>query len=578
MDFGIWFLMGAAMVFFMHCGFAMVETGFTRAKNAANIIMKNLINFSLGTVCFVLIGYSIMCSENYLFGLIGVPNLGIFTDFSHFDFSNFVFNLVFCATAATIVSGAVAERAKFSAYCLYCIVLTGIIYPIQAGWVWNDSGWLAQLGYIDFAGSSAIHMVGGIAAFVGAAMLGPRIGKYVVNEDSGKTEVRAIPGHSLTLGALGCLVLWFGWYGFNGAAAENLPQLGSIFLVTTISPAFAAVATCMFTWIKNGKPDVSMSLNGALAGLVGITAGCSNVDALGAMIIGTVAGILLVLGVEFIDFVLHVDDPVGAIAVHGICGVWGTLAIGLFARPIATEKGVISEAVGLFYGGGFALLGVQALGVIAIAAWTIVTISLTFFVIDKVHGLRASMEDEILGLDSTEHGLASSYADFLPVADPALPVPDGISGMVSAQHHTVSDPAGLDLSVPVVDVSTGAQISKVTIITGQTRFEALNVAFDQIGISGMTVTTVLGYGIQRGERSGMYRGVPVASKLLPKIQIDVVAGKESVAGLIDTVRKVLYTGSIGDGKIFVYDVENVIKVRTGEEGHAALLDTPPAAA
>ena len=576
MDFGIWFLMGAAMVFFMHCGFAMVETGFTRAKNAANIIMKNLINFSLGTVCFVMIGYSIMCAEDYLFGFIGVPNLGIFTDFSNFDFSNFVFNLVFCATAATIVSGAVAERAKFSAYCLYCIILTGLIYPIQAGWVWNDKGWLAQMGYIDFAGSSAIHMVGGIAAFVGAAMLGPRIGKYVVNEETGKTEVRAIPAHSLTLGALGCLVLWFGWYGFNGAAAENLPQLGSIFLVTTVSPAFAAVTTCMFTWIKNGKPDVSMSLNGALAGLVGITAGCSSVDALGAMIIGTVAGVLLVVGVEFIDFVLHVDDPVGAIAVHGVCGVWGTLAIGLFARPIATEKGVISEAAGLFYGGGFALLGVQALGVIAIAAWTVVTISLTFYVIKKVHGLRASLEDEILGLDSTEHGLASSYADFLPVTDPGLHLSGGVPGLVTAQYVTGS--ADPDQAVPVVDVSTGSQISKVTIITAQTRFEALNMAFDQIGISGMTVTTVLGYGIQRGERSGMYRGVPVASKLLPKIQIDVVAGREEVAMLVDTVRKVLYTGSIGDGKIFIYDVNNVIKVRTGEEGYAALLDMPSAPA
>ena len=407
--FPVWFLIGAALVFFMQGGFAMVETGFTRAKNAGNIIMKNLMDFCIGTVVFVLLGYSLMMSENYLFGLIGVPDLQIFTNFAEFNFSSFVFNLVFCATAATIVSGAMAERTKFSAYCIYSAIISLAVYPIEAGWVWNPKGWLFNLGYIDFAGSSAIHMVGGITAFIGAAILGPRIGKYVTDAKTGKKTSRAIPGHSLTLGALGVFILWFGWYGFNGAAALSVPQLGSIFLTTTIAPGVATVVTMCFTWIKNGKPDVSMSLNGALAGLVAITAGCANVDALGASIIGAVAGILVVVAVEFIDLKLHVDDPVGAVAVHGVNGLWGTLAVGLFATDTAPGM----SAKGLFYGGGFAQLGTQALGIGAIALWTIVTMTGVFFLIKKVNGLRVTEEEEIQGLDLQEHGLASSYADFM---------------------------------------------------------------------------------------------------------------------------------------------------------------------
>jgi Amt family ammonium transporter len=568
MDFGIWLLVGAALVFFMNSGFAMVEAGFTRAKNAANIIMKNLIDFCLGTVSFALIGFSIIASEDYFMGIIGIPNLGIFTDFASVDFSGFVFNLVFCATAATIVSGAMAERTKFSAYCIYSVFISALIYPIEAGWVWNSEGWLAKLGYIDFAGSSAIHMVGGISAFVGAAMLGPRIGKYTVDKKTGKKKAHAIPGHSLTLGALGCFILWFGWYGFNGAAAENISQLGSIFLTTTMAPAAAAISTMTYTWLKNGKPDVSMSLNGALGGLVGITAGCSNVDALGALIIGAVAGILVVVGVEFIDLKLHVDDPVGAVAVHGVNGVWGTLAVGLFAKPISAGEDVISDVAGLFYGGGGNQLGVQALGVVTIAAWTFATMALLFFAVKKLHGLRASEEDEIIGLDFTEHGLESSYADFLHI--------DGTQAKGAEKEAPVSK----DVAVPVEDkrkepsaVATpdGTKLTKVTIITRQSRFDALKDAFDAIGITGMTVTNVLGYGMQRGGTE-KYRGVEVESKLMPKIQVDVVIAKVPLQKLIDTVKDVLYTGKIGDGKVFVYDVENVIKIRTSEEGFAALQD------
>ena len=558
--FPVWFLIGAAIVFFMQGGFAMVETGFTRAKNAGNIIMKNLMDFCIGTVMFVLLGFSLMMSENYLFGLIGVPNLQIFTNFADFNFSSFVFNLVFCATAATIVSGAMAERTKFSAYCIYSAIISLAVYPIEAGWVWNPQGWLFQLGYIDFAGSSAIHMVGGVTSLIGAAILGPRIGKYVKNAKTGKLESRAILGHSITLGALGAFILWFCWYGFNGAAATSIEQLGSIFLTTTIAPAVATVVAMLFTWIKNGKPDVSMSLNAALAGLVAITAGCANVDALGASIIGIVAGFLVVLAVEFIDLKLHVDDPVGAVAVHGVNGLWGTLAVGLFATDAAPGM----TAKGLFYGGGISQLGTQALGVGAIALWTIVTMTVVFLVIKKINGLRVSAEDEIQGLDLPEHGLVSSYADFM-ITVPALDV-----GAAAMSKSPVAVPA--EVAIPVHDEShPGAKLTKVTIVTNQNKFAGLQKALDEIGITGITVTNVLGYGMQKGHTQ-KYRGVEVETKLLPKVQVDVVITKIPVDLLVKTVKEALYTGSYGDGKIFIYNVENVIKVRTGEQGYDALQD------
>ncbi len=557
--FPIWFLIGAALVFFMQGGFAMVETGFTRAKNAGNIIMKNLMDFCIGTVVFMVIGFSLMMGENYLFGVIGIPDFQIFTDYANFPWSSFVFNLVFCATAATIVSGSMAERTKFSAYCIYSAIISLVIYPIEAGWVWNTQGWLFNLGYIDFAGSTAIHMVGGITAFIGAAILGPRIGKYSKDLKTGKKTSRAIPGHSITLGALGVFILWFGWYGFNGAAALSVEQLGTVFATTTIAPGVATVVTMCFTWIKNGKPDVSMSLNGSLAGLVAITAPCASVDGLGAAIIGAVAGILVVVAVEFIDKKLHVDDPVGAVAVHGVNGLWGGLSVGLFATTTAPG----STANGLFYGGGWHQLGVQALGVLAIAAWTAVTMFLIFKLIKKTNGLRVSAEEEIQGLDLPEHGLVSAYSDFMisvPVTDlgTAMPIP--------------ADAVPEDIAVPVVNnAHPGAKMTKVTIITNQNKFSALQSSLDSIGITGITVTNVMGYGMQKGHTQ-MYRGVPVETKLLPKVQVDIVICKVPTDLLVKTVKNALYTGKVGDGKIFIYDVENVIKVRTGEEGYAALQD------
>lgn len=554
--YGVWYLVGAALVFFMQCGFAMVETGFTRAKNAGNIIMKNLMDFCIGTPMFLLLGFSLMLSEDYVMGLIGVPNLGIFTDYANFDWSNFVFNLVFCATAATIVSGAMAERTKFSAYCIYSAVISAVIYPIEAGWIWNSQGWLAKLGFHDFAGSCAIHMVGGITAFIGAAMVGPRIGKYVKDKKTGKTVAKAIPGHSLTLGALGVFILWFAWYGFNGAAAKSVDSLASIFLTTTCAPAISTCVTMLFTWIKNGKPDVSMSLNGSLAGLVAVTAGCDVVDALGSCIIGVVSGIIVVVAVEVIDIKIKVDDPVGAVAVHCCNGIWGTIAVGLF-----------STQGGLFYGGGFRLLGVQLLGVVAVAAWTIVTMTVVFLIIKKTIGLRVSREEEIKGLDATEHNLPSAYADFMPAL--------AMAGDTAVGAVPVAQPAvPLEKAVPVesytANTNGSGKLTNVVMIFNPTKLEAVKESMNSIGVTGMTVTNVMGCGVQKGHKK-MYRGVEIEElNLNPKMKLEMAVSKVPVATVIDAARKALYTGNIGDGKIFLYDIEDVVKVRTGETGVAAL--------
>ncbi len=563
--FGVWFLIGAALVFFMQAGFAMVETGFTRAKNAGNIIMKNLMDFCIGTVVFILLGFSLMMAEDYVFGLVGIPNLNIFSDFGGFireNASSFVFNLVFCATAATIVSGAMAERTKFISYCIYSAVISLFVYPIEAGWIWNSQGWLAQLGFHDFAGSAAIHAVGGVTALIGAIMVGPRLGKYVRDKAGKVKKVNAIPGHSITLGALGCFILWFGWYGFNGAAAWDQASLASIFLTTTIAPAVATCVTMVFTWVKNGKPDVSMCLNAALAGLVGITAGCDALDAAGAIVVGAVSGILVVVVVELLDLKLHIDDPVGAVGVHLANGVWGTVAVGLLANPAAP-----AGLEGLFYTGSPKLLGIQVLGITAVLAWTVVMMTITFFVIKKTVGLRVSAEEEIKGLDSTEHGLPSAYADFVPAVES---LDYGYQGAVAVTGEAPVAEAVPVKRMPVFEDGK-PKMTKVEIICKEAKFETLKAAMMNIGITGMTVSHVLGCGMQKGKPE-YYRGVPVEASLLPKVQVDIVVSKVPVRDVIETAKKVLYTGHIGDGKIFVYDVENVVKVRTGEEGYAALQD------
>ena len=567
--FGVWFLIGAALVFWMQAGFAMVETGFTRAKNSGNIIMKNLMDFCIGTVMFILIGFSLLLGEDAL-GLIGKPGFDIFTAYADFDWSSFVFNLVFCATTATIVSGAMAERTKFLSYCIYSAVISALIYPIEAHWIWGG-GWLAQLGFHDFAGSCAIHMVGGISALIGAKILGPRIGKFEKDAQGKVVKVNAFPGHNIPIGALCVFILWLGWYGFNGAAATSLEQLASIFVTTTIAPAVATVVCMIFTWVKYGKPDVSMCLNASLAGLVAITAPCDVTDAFGSMVIGAVAGVLVVFGVWLLDYKLHIDDPVGAVAVHMMNGIWGTIAVGLFATPTAPGYSIANaageELKGLFYGGGFELLGLQLLGFVAVAAWTAVTITILFLVIKSTIGLRASREEEIKGLDITEHGLTSAYAGFeVSTTDLQFDASDfeevGSAKMEDAVPAVVQKSAGTD----------DKKITKVEILMKQERFEKLKKAMNEIGVTGMTVTQVLGCGTQKGAPE-YYRGVQMEMQLLPKIQVEMVISKVTPMEVIEAARKALYTGHIGDGKIFVYDVEDVVKVRTGETGYDALQGT-----
>lgn len=556
--FGVWFLIGAVLVFFMQCGFAMVESGFTRAKNAGNIIMKNLMDFCIGAVVFILLGFGLMMGEECLGGLVGMPTLGLLTDYAGNaeNWSSFLFNLVFCATAATIVSGAMAERTKFLSYCVYSAVISAVVYPIEAGWVWNPEGWLVVRGFHDFAGSCAIHMVGGIAALIGAVFLGPRIGKYKVDKKTGKKKAKAIPGHSLTLGALGVFILWFGWYGFNGAAATSVGSLASIFVTTTLSPAIATVVTMCFTWIKDGKPDVSMSLNASLAGLVAITASCDCTDALGSMIIGAFSGILVVVVVEVLDKKLHIDDPVGAVAVHMANGMWGTIAVGLFSTG---QDGV---GKGLFYGGGFSQLGVQLLGLVSVAAWTAVTMIIVFFLIKKTIGLRVTEEEEMKGLDATEHNLPSAYADFMPVAGYA---PSNSGGAVKPA-------ASVEKAVPVETYTTNenAVLTKIVMVFNPAKFEEIKTAMNSIGVTGMTVTNVMGCGTQKGHVR-KYRGVEIEElNLMPKMKLEMVVSAVPVSSVVETARKVLYTGNIGDGKIFIYDVDDVVKVRTGEHGYDAL--------
>ena len=559
----IWVLLGAALVFFMQAGFSLCEAGFTRAKNTGNILMKNLMDFCIGTPCFWLVGFGIMFGAGtQLFGWIDPM---IMKDYSHILpagvplWAFAIFQTVFCATSATIVSGAMAERTKFSAYCIYSAAISLLIYPVSGHWIWGG-GWLSQLGFHDFAGSTAVHMVGGVCACIGAWMLGPRIGKY---DKNGKPK--AILGHNITFAALGVFILWFCWFGFNGASTVAMDSdaavtsAGLIFFNTNLAAAVACCVTLIFTWIRYGKPDVSMTYNAALAGLVGITAGCDAVSPLGAAIMGIVFGIVIVLSVELFDKVVKIDDPVGAVSVHGVCGSLGTIMVGLFATGVSTEKG-------LFYGGGWHLLGTQALGVVSVAVYVAVVITIVFFILKKTIGLRVDAEHEITGLDVTEHGLLTAYAGFAMLPDTTAE--DTL--VVVAGEVPVAEAVPVK-KMPSFEENEGAKFTKVEIICKESRLESLKNAMVDIGITGMTVSHVLGCGVQKGKPE-YYRGVQVEPTLLPKVQVDIVVSKVPVRNVIETAKKVLYTGHIGDGKIFVYDVENVVKVRTGEEGYDALQD------
>ena len=571
--FAVWFLIGAALVFWMQAGFAMVEAGFARAKNAGNILMKNLMDFCIGCCMFILIGFGLLLGEDIM-GFIGAPGFDIFTNYAGFDWSNFVFNLVFCATTATIVSGAMAERTRFLSYCVYSGVISALIYPVEAHWIWGG-GWLARLGFHDFAGSCAIHMVGGIAAIVGAKMVGPRIGKFEKDKEGRITKVNAFPGHNIVVGALGVFILWLGWYGFNGAACTSVDQLASVFVTTTIAPSIATVVCMIFTWIKYGKPDVSMCLNASLAGLVAITAPCDVTDAFGAIVIGAVSGLIVCFGVWFLDNKLHIDDPVGAVAVHMMNGIWGTLATGLFATTSAPGN---DELAGLFYGGGFKLLTIQFIGFVSVAAWTFITMAVVFSVIKAVFGLRVSEEEEIEGLDVMEHGLTSAYAGFSIVDMTEASMVANENTNLGVGEYEEASPALRRAAVPVENVSAITEgtslesgIHKVVIITKLSRYDKIKRALNTLGITGITVTQVTGCGIQKGTGQ-MYRGVEVDLTLLPKIKLEVVVSGIPVESVIETAKKTLYTGKIGDGKIFVYPVSKVVKIRTGEEDFEALQD------
>lgn len=570
----IWVLLGAAMVFFMQAGFAMVETGFTRAKNAGNIIMKNLMDFCIGTPAFWLVGFGIMFGAgNGFFGsMAGIASesnygAGMLPDGVPF-WAFLIFQTVFCATSATIVSGAMAERTKFSSYCIYSLLISLVVYPISGHWIWGG-GWLAEMGFHDFAGSCAVHMVGGVAALVGAKILGPRIGKY---SKSGKS--RAIPGHNLTVGALGVFILWFAWFGFNGCSTVSMEgdaivSAGKIFVTTNLAAAVATITVMCITWILYKKPDVSMSLNGALAGLVAITAGCDTVSPVSAAIIGILAGFVVVFGIEFIDKICKIDDPVGAVGVHGMCGALGTLCVGLFSDGTGTE------VKGLFTGGGFQQLGVQFIGFIATTAWVVVTMIIIFQAIKHTVGLRVSPDEEIAGLDVREHGLTSSYADFV-TQDSMSTVPHV---MGTTKNYTpaaegasaTQAPAEACRDIPK-EGTTVHKLTKVVIITRRSKLEEFMHAMNEIGVTGITITNVLGCGIQKGSTT-YYRGVEMDMNLLPKVKIEIVVSLVPVQKVIDTAKAILHTGQIGDGKVFVYDIENVVKIRTGEEGFLALQDT-----
>ncbi len=569
--FGVWYLIGAALVFWMQAGFAMVETGFTRAKNAGNILMKNLMDFCIGTVMFILIGFGLLLGEDMV-GLIGRPGFDVITNYADFDWSGFIFNLVFCATTATIVSGAMAERTKFLSYCVYSALISAFVYPIEAHWIWGG-GWLAQIGFHDYAGSTAIHMVGGISALIGAKILGPRIGKFTKDKDGKIIKVNAFPGHNLPLGCLGVFILWLGWYGFNGAAAQSVDELASIFVTTTIAPAIATVICLIFTWIKYGKPDVSMCLNASLAGLVAITAPCDVTDCIGAAVIGAVAGLLVIFGVWLLDYKLRIDDPVGAVAVHCLNGIWGTIAVGLFSTSASPAFETAGIKEGLFYGGGLEQLGLQLIGFAAVAAWTAVSITIVFLLIQSVMGLRVSEEEEIVGLDSCEHGLASAYSGFsiLDISN-TMTMEVNENTDIGTDDYTAASPAQKEAAVKVaVAPLEDTNIYKVAIIARLSRYDQLKKAINDLGVTGMTVTQVMGCGVQKGAGE-MYRGVEMDATLLPKVKVEVVVSKIPVDTVVEAVKKALYTGHIGDGKIFVYNVSKVIKVRTGEEGVAALQD------
>jgi len=580
----LWMMLATFLVFFMGLGFATLESGFCRSKNTVNIMSKTFLVFSVSSLSFLLLGWGLMFGgDNPIVGtqklfILGLSDesLSFYKDTVTPDvpfWGKFFFQLVFCGTAAVIVSGAVAERIKFLSFIIFSFLLTLIVYPVVGHWVWADGGWLSKLGFLDFAGDTVVHSVGGWAALAGVLILGPRIGKY---DKNGKS--RAIPGHNMSLAAIGVFVLWFGWFGFNPGSVMNFKNPAEVLhvLVNTNTAAIAAVLTATATaWIFIGKPDLGMTMNGGLAGLVGITGSCAFVSIGSALIIGAIAGILVVVAVLFFDK-NRVDDPIGATSVHLVCGIFGTLCVGLFAQKGVGVARISSDSnfiPGLFFGGGFKLLGIQILGIVAVGAFVFVSSLLIWFLIKIVMGIRVSAKEEIHGLDIGEHG-NFAYPDFSIVAPiMGTDIEDGTADIPPIEiSKAASDVVTPEAAIPVVNrARSGAKMTKVTVITNNDKLSLLHTALHKIGITGLTVANVVGHGMQRGHTE-YYRGAPVTIRMLPKVQIDIVICKVPLQTVIDTVKKVLYTGNVGDGKIFISDIENVIKVRTGEEGYDALQD------
>ena len=568
----IWVLVAAILVFFMQAGFALCEAGLTRAKNTGNILMKNMMDFCIGTPCFWLIGFGIMFAGTG-------PLIGGFDPLirGSYDFGTLptwcyaIFQTVFCATAATIVSGSMAERTNFKAYCIYSAAISLVVYPISGHWIWGG-GWLSSLGFHDFAGSTCVHMVGGLIACLGAAMLGPRIGKY---DKNGKA--RAIPGHNIMAMALGVFILWFCWFGFNGGSTVAMTsdadmELASLVMFNTnLAAAVATVVGMIFTWVRYGKPDVSITFNAALAGLVAVTAPCDCITPVGAFFIGLIAGFLVVLAVEFFDNVVKIDDPVGAVSVHMVNGMWGSLAVGLFSN------GGDGVGAGLFYGGGLKQLGIQALGVVAVAAYVLVVMFIVFKIIDKTVGLRVPVQVELDGLDIHEHGLASAYSGFAINDMTGMDMDVNENTDLGEDDYEKASDGQVNAAVKVVRTETSVDgvydtgMHKVSIICRLSKFDALKTALNELGVTGITMTQVMGCGIQKGAGE-KYRGVELDANLIPKVKAEVVVSKIPVDSVIEAAKKALYTGHIGDGKIFVYNVTRVVKVRTGEENYATLQD------
>lgn len=611
----VWIMICAFLVFFFQCGFAMVETGFIRSKNAAHTITMNFMVFLVGAIGYFLIGFALQMGGSggaaglgsggaALNALLSIPGLGGILGYKGFGligtydagiYALFFFQMVFMDTTVTIPTGAMAERVKYSAVVITSFFISIILYPLFANWVWGG-GWLATLGktfglghgVVDFAGSAVVHSMGGMLALSGAIVLGPRIGKF--RKDG---TARAFPGHNIPMAIIGTIILFFCWFAFNAGSTLSASdfRLSVVATNTMIAGAIGGLVAMFYMWIKFGKPDPSMTANGTLAGLVAVTAPCAFINAVSALIIGAVAGILVCLAVPFIENKLKLDDPVGAISVHGVNGFWGMLAVGLFADGTYGDglNGVSGGVRGLLFGDASQLLA-QLVSLAVLIVWGF-GVSLVFFkILDKVWGLRISPEDELEGLDLPEMGVlaypdsvrAASELDY-DMADNA-PIPQlarfnhrlATGGALYAAPKMSNVP--LDRAVPVELITqpvsmmaSDVKITKIDIITKQSKFEVLKEAMNDIGIAGMTVTQVLGCGIQKG-KTEYYRGVEKEINLLPKVQVAIVVSKVPVRKVIETAKKVLYTGHIGDGKIFVYDVENVIRVRTGEEGYDALQD------